>query len=144
MPDDEYIDDATITDDVVLWRRIRPEQWTRDEERRYRPSSVNFKERKDKDGRLEPVSVYNADEVSGPEAIMSDWPEYGLVSITAGMARSYGRGIARDYEGGKNPGHCLLFRLPGQSSSQANKSSEKLARAATWVIVPPAIVHHFT
>lgn len=144
MPDDEYVDDPTIADDAVLWRRIRPEQWVHDEAGHYRPSSVNFKERKHKDGSIEPLSVSQADELPGPEAMLVNHPGYGVASITAGLARACGRGIIRDYAGGREPGHCLLFRTAGQSENQAKKNSEKLARASTWVIVPPAIAQHFT
>lgn len=138
MPAGEYVDDPTIPDDTTLWRRIRPEQWTR-EDRRLRPTSQNFKDREWPDGRIDYVSVYIAAEVSGGvEALLDGHPAYGVVAITAGMARQHGRGVVRDEEDG-GPGHCLLFLPEGRPSKASKKRGEKLAREAWWAVLPPGL-----
>lgn len=136
------VDDASIPDGAVLWRRIPPDRVQPDaaqpaDESLYpprRPSSTNFNGEKGLDGSQKPRSVFVAHETT-IEAVMQGNDSFGLVSITVGQARSHGRGIVRLTEGGA--GHCDLFVQPGASANSVRKNGEKLARLAKWVVVPP-------
>ncbi len=139
MPESEYADDPTIANDTVLWRRIRPEQWTRDADGRLRPTSQNFKDREWPDGRIDYISGYVAAKVpGGTDTLLADHPGYGVAAISAGMARAHGRGVVRDEEN-DGPGHCLLFLPEGRPSKASKKRSERLARESWWVILPPGL-----
>jgi hypothetical protein len=135
--DREYVDDETIPADTELWRRIRPEQVVSGQDGRPRPSSLNFKDRRDREtGLFEPLSVYIAAEAGSVDALLAGHVGYLLVAITAREVRGQGRGIVRDDPDGSNAGHCVLFIREHRQSRGADKQSEKLARAARWVVAP--------
>ena len=92
-----HVDDPTISDAAELWRRISPKHFVLDENRNLvRPSSAAF----DDHPNGSPMSVFLADEVTqtgrGPLAVLANHHGFALASITAGLARACGQGVARD------------------------------------------------
>jgi hypothetical protein len=121
-------DDPTIADDTVLWRRIRPKQWTPDETQgrlRWRPSSEAFHDSPDHS----PMSVFIAAETPQPDHVMRGHTGYGLVGFTAGFARQCGLTVVRDPTQ-EHPSHALVV---GRKTGSVRR---RLARASQWVIRP--------
>lgn len=89
-----YANDPTIADDDKLWRRIFPRWIVPDNNRGgKRLSSQAFENSKDGS----PMSVFLAALVlsSGRDAADLVFPGYGMVSITAGLARENGQHVCR-------------------------------------------------
>ena len=140
MAEGQYVDDPSIPGDAALWRRIRPKQWVFDENQgRWRPSSQNFKDVVERDGAVQPVSAYLETDAPSLEFVLADHPGYGIAAVSAAQVREHGRGIQRDYEDGRNPGHCLLFLTEGRPSKRTDTLAGRLARLARWVVWPPEI-----
>ncbi len=88
-------DDATITDETALWRRIPPIWWLKDPGTgKYRLTSEAFDDARDKT----PMSVAIASEVvGGAEAFLAGYTGNGIAEFTAGYARhTCGFAVARD------------------------------------------------
>ena len=122
-------DDPTIHKEAELWRRIPP--WDDyivydQRQERWRPSSMAFED--DADG--QPMSVFLAAETPGPDTVLAGHAEYGLTSITAGLARECQQGIARDPLPDQ-PAHAVVF---GKKTSSVKR---RLARESKWVVPPP-------
>ena len=128
MVDRGYTDDQTIPDDAILWRRIPPWHFTYDRrERRWRPSSAAFED--DPDG--DPMSVIIAAESRSPEAALADLHrDYGLVAISARLARERGQMIVRAPTP-EEPAHAYVVGNKAESVRKA------FARQAAWVVRPP-------
>lgn len=128
MASEGLVDDATITDDSELWRRIHPLWVIRDENAGVvRVSSAAFDDSRDGS----PTSVLLAAIVreSGrtDTDVLMDFGGYAFASLTAGEARRCNQGVARDPLPDE-PAHAFLFG----PKSKANKRC--LARSAAWVI----------
>jgi hypothetical protein len=124
-------DDRTILDEHHLWRRIPKWHLAPDQNARgIRVSSAAFDD--DPDGN--PMSVVLGDELlsSGraAEEALRGLPEFGLVSITAALARERGQKIIRA-PSDDEPAHALVV------GSKTRSVMKAFARAATWVIPPP-------
>lgn len=131
MSDTGYTDDPTILDDAELWRRIPPWHVVSDENiGDIRPSSAAFED----DPNGEPMSAYLADECKDPHIALADHESFGLVAITAGLARECKQIIVRQPAVGP-PGHVVLI---GKKTDSVRK---KFARAAAscWVVRPPTV-----
>ena len=83
-------DDENIKDEDLLWRRIlNIPQWIKKlEDGRVKPSSAAFL-----DDYTNEVSV-NVATLTTQEEIMENYPDVGIVSITAGFPRSLGHTVA--------------------------------------------------
>ncbi|MGH9840415.1 MAG: hypothetical protein ACREEM_16675 [Blastocatellia bacterium] len=131
MSDIDYKDDPTISDDADLWRRIPPWHFILDENLGdIRPSSAAFDD--DPDGA--PMSAYLAEECKEPQIVLVNHDGFGLVAITAKLARECNQLIARQPVPGP-PGHIVVV---GKKTDSVRK---KLARAAAknWVVRPPVV-----
>jgi hypothetical protein len=118
------LDDASISGDVVLYRRIPPHggRVTWDETGLPIPSSFNFKDKDDE------LSFYLANETT-PELVLKGHKGFGLVYLTAERTGSIcGSGVilCRDDEDPTN-GHVLLC---GRVS---NGMAKKMSNEARWV-----------
>lgn len=63
----------------------------------------------------------------GPHDVLGRHDRYGLASITAGLARAYRQGIARDPTP-QEPAHAVVFGKKTKSTKRA------LAKQAQWVV----------
>jgi hypothetical protein len=133
MADTEYLDDASISDQDQLLRRIPPQHLVFDSNKgAYRPSSAAFDDSPDGS----PMSVLIADvmlqEGRSPLAALKGHPDFSLVSIKAGLVRQCGQKIVR------NPlpqekAHGLVV------GKKTNSVRKRLARNAIWIkLVTPS------
>lgn len=119
------VDDLSIKDEEVLWRRIRPE-WIQTIDGVTRPTGQAFKDRLSGE-----LSTYIAN-LADVERILAMYPDDSLVSITAGFVRSFGYAIVHDPILNDpvlpdEPSHALICPAPkGSAASQ-------MARQAQWV-----------
>jgi hypothetical protein len=122
------IDDESLGDDRILWRRILP-HWIINEEGRDRPQSIAFVDRRSFE-----ISVFVAD-MTDEDSLMSKYPGESLAAIPAGLPRSLGGIVARTHEN-PDPAHrVIVFPTP----SAMKKASKILAENASWIrlIKPP-------
>jgi hypothetical protein len=131
MTEPPYVDDLTITNDSVLWRRIIP-QWIVPDSKKpsgWRPSSAAFDDSQDRS----PMSVFLAEVVfaTGRTSanLLTGFDGYGLVSLTAEAVRAQRQGVAPAPEP-KEPAHAFVF---GNKSSTVKR---KLADSANWIHLP--------
>lgn len=134
MPSDPnpYEDDATVSNDAQLWRRIPPNLIVPDKNRGgVRISSAAFEDHPNGT----PMSVVLGDDVlaSGrnPSSIVAGHDGFCLASVTAGLARSLNQGIARRPLSDE-PAHAEVF---GKKTGAVRK---KFSREAAWIIGPRA------
>lgn len=126
-----YVDDPTIADDSVLWRRICPFWIVPDANRGgFRVSSAAFDDSKDGT----PTSIH-LEEVARSigrtaEDILRPFTGYGLASLTAGQARGCEQAIGKD----PLPNDPTHGYLAGRKTQSIKK---RLAAACQWVIPPP-------
>ncbi len=130
MASEWLVDDATITNDSELWRRITPLWVVRDENAGgLRVSSAAFDDSRDGT----PTSVLLATIVRETgrtdTTVLESYEGYGLASLTAGEARGCKQDVARDPLP-EEPAHAFIFGV----KSKANKRC--LASSAVWVISP--------
>lgn len=92
-----------------------------------RPSSASFED--DPDG--EPMSVYLADECKDPQLALAGHKGFGLVAITAGLARQCNQIVVRQPVPGP-PGHGVVA---GKKTDSVRKKFARFA-ATRWVIRP--------
>lgn len=128
---DGYSDDLTIPDEARLLRRIPPRHFVKDENSdQVRPSSAAF----DNHPNGSPMSVILADILSqtsrGPEAALAGYEGFALASITAGLARECGQGIARE-PFPDEPAHAVVF------GEKPKRVQRKLAKGSQWIVPPP-------
>ena len=131
--DEVYNDDATISNNALLWRRIPPTWWVRDENLgRIRPTSQAFDDSRDGT----PMSVLLAEIVArsgrSPIDVLVGHGGFALAAVTSGLARDCNQGIARDPQP-QETAHAVVF---GQKTG-AVKS--RLAKNSTWVIPPAGV-----
>ena len=134
MDVDTLRDDPTIPDQAELWRRIPPWHFVRDENLgRVRPSSAAF----DNHPNGSPMSILLAEEVTaagrGPDTALSGHERFALASITAGLARDCGQGIAREPLPDE-PAHGVVF------GEKTKRTKKRLATGAQWVVPPPPLL----
>jgi hypothetical protein len=121
------IDDLSITDNDLLWRRLHPD-WVIPTDSGFRISSAAFK-----DGRHE-VSV-NLAALTTVEETLAGFPNQGLAEIRAGVPRSLGHSIVRDPEE-SNPSHALICEPPVQPNKKRERDAKEMARQAVIIRMP--------
>ncbi len=123
-------DDPSIEDDSELWRRIKPEQVVRDDNRGIlRPSSAAFSDSSDGS----PMSVQLASIVAenGGDArwALASYPDMYLAALTAGQVRARKLGVIRQPLP-EDPAHG------GVTGEKTSGIKKYLAKTARWVIGP--------
>lgn len=128
-----FVDDATIFDNSLLWRRIHAEWVVADENTGIvRVSSAAFDNSRDGS----PTSVLLADSVAGTgrtaQDVIMPFEGYSLAAIRAGDARNCRQGIARAPLPDE-PAHAYIF------GPKAKRQKQCLSRSAMWVIAPAGV-----
>jgi hypothetical protein len=128
----QYTDDATITNEAKLWRRVPPWHFVLDENQgRVRPSKAAFDD--DEDG--SPMSVVLAEIVvasgRGPSNILIGHAGFALASISAGLVRSKNQGVVKDPRP-EEPAHAVVF---GKKTDSVRRA---FAKQSEWVIPSPS------
>lgn len=133
---DKYIDDPSIPDDAILWRRIHPGELVPHEETgKPRPKSTQFRDSNDGT----PMSVYLADialrENRNPEDILAnDYPGEGMVSFTAGFVRGLGLRVQPNPRP-EEPAHAYVSGI-----GKKNKKIQRTIAKVCKILVYPADV----
>ena len=123
-------DDPTIGDNEVLWRRVppTPKYIVLDENTGlHKLSSAAFR---DAD-----MSVVLASEAVTLDSIRQGHEGFGVVAITAGLARALRQGMVRDPVEGE-PAHALVV---GEKPGSVRRA---LAKVARWTHRPPGYDEH--
>ena len=143
-PGEVYVDDATVIDGELLYRMVTAANTKFEGGVAVRAGTNAFQDQR-AELLLElgvpavAVSVYLESEMAARGVVVADlverWgPRYGVVSITAGEARSKGQGIIRWPQEG-HPEHGMIFTLQGPSKTRGQ--SKGLAALTRVVIAPP-------
>jgi hypothetical protein len=125
-------DDPTIANDAPLWRRIPPFHFVNDENRgRIRPSTAAFEDHPNGT----PMSVVLGQEVldagRSPMSVLAGHDGYGMVTFSAGLARSKRQGVLRKPLP-EEPAHAEVV---GKKTDSVKKA---FARESTWIVPPEA------
>ena len=116
------LDDASISDDEVVLRRIAEDFVTDDQNlQRLRPSTQAFRQY-GPDGL---VSVYLISETE-PATVADEGPEKFLASIRVGVLRELGLGVVRDPSSG-GLGHCVI------TGRKTKGTLNQIVRKAKWI-----------
>lgn len=124
----ERVDDDTIKNDALLWRRLHPTWVIRNDDGSYRVSSAAFK-----DGRHE-VSV-NLAELTTVENSLAGFPEQGLAELQAGIPRLLGHALVRDPLP-DNPAHALICEPFPHPNSKRERDAKTMSRQAAIIAMP--------
>ncbi|MPZ24159.1 MAG: hypothetical protein GEU28_11610 [Dehalococcoidia bacterium] len=126
MPHD-YVDDETIVDEAQLWRRVHP-MWVIPDgnQGRMRLTRQAFQNRKG----TESISVLLAELTGKPTQVLSEFPGYGLASLTAGFARAASQIVVRD----PTPDEAAHALVVGRKTDATQR---QLAKSAILVVAPP-------
>jgi len=121
----DRVDDPSVTDDTILWRRVLPDWLHKNEDGSYRPQSIAFVDR----GSHE-LSVHIS-HMTTPQKALAGFPDDSLASFTAGFARSLGFKVVPDSTP-VDPSHALICPSP------TGKKAKKFAKESTWVVLKTA------
>jgi hypothetical protein len=119
----QRVDDPTIADSEILWRRILPNWLHHDADGTIRPSKVAFTDRHTGE-----VSVHLASIMLDHNLALEGRPDDSLAAIFAGHPRSLGFAIVRDPKP-DDPSHTLICPSPTESKAR------QIAKQATWVVL---------
>src|SRR4051812_22133372 len=100
------VDDPSISNDEVLWRRILPAWIYHQPDGVIRPASVAFSDRLSSE-----LSVHLASVLSDPDRALAGRPQDSLVAVTVSLVRSLGYAVARDPTP-DDPSHALICPAP--------------------------------
>lgn len=122
-----HVDDATIADEELLLRRVRPAWIIADHNRGcWRPSKAAFQDSEDGS----PMSVHLTSvllEAGLPSTSPLGGHEgYGLVSFTAGLVRTLGQIVVRDPQP-NDPAHGLV------AGNKTEGRRKRIVEASVWV-----------
>jgi hypothetical protein len=127
----DRVDDASIQNADVLWRRILPDWTVTDEDGSHRVSSAAFRDNVDGN-----VSVHLA-HLTTAESVLEGRPADGIAAISAGVPRSLGYLLVRDPTE-EDPSHCLICPPPeGVTGKGRVRDAKQMAQQAQWVMLPP-------
>lgn len=65
------------------------------------------------------------------DVMLSDFPEWGIVSFTAELIRGFGKGVASDANDEDGQAHAIIEDLTGGQKRQ-------VAKACDWLVLPAA------
>lgn len=127
MADGEFSDDPTIADEAVLWRRVHYENYVDDQNLgRRRPTSHAFGDSRDGS----PMSVFLAAAFEDSQVALAGHDRWGLVSITAGLARECGQRIVPDRAPNAPSSHVYVV------GPKPNRVRQRLAKGDIDVVLP--------
>ena len=123
-----FVDDDTISNDDVIYRRIPERQVTPDPNSKHgiRPSTGAFSD--SSDGPLS-VTLKSLCTVA-PESLIAHMPKAGVAAVSVGLLRSLGQMIVRDPTP-DDPAHVLIVGKKGKTFEKT------VARTADWAVLPP-------
>jgi hypothetical protein len=129
MADPPFVDDATVSDDDYVLRRIPRQQRVSDPKSAegIRPSSGAFDDSSDGS----PLSMTLASQCDDPASLIIGFDGAGVIRVSVRELRALGQGFVRDPTD-QDPAHVLVF------GPKPNAFGKKVARAARWVIPPDA------
>jgi hypothetical protein len=117
--------DPSISDEVVLWRRVHPDQIVHNNNlNEMRPTSQAFQNTSGSDG----MSVNIADETT-TEDTLRGFEDHFVVSLGVGFVRGLNQGVVRKPLE-ENPAHAEVI---GKKTKSVKK---KLSDASSWVVSP--------
>jgi hypothetical protein len=123
--------DETIEDEDLLWRRIlNTPIWIKEsEDGKIKPSSAAFL-----DDYTNEVSV-NVALLTNQQAVLGNYPDMGLVSIKAGVPRSFEHIISATPEV-YDPSHRVICPPSDISRRRRKTLARQIANEAQWIIYP--------
>lgn len=124
MTDSAPENDPSIADEIILWRRIHPEQVALGENNEPRPSSAAFRNTKNTSG----MSVNIANE-STVQDTMSGCDGFFLVEFEVSFVRGLNQGVVRRPQT-DNPAHAEV------TGSKSKSIRNKFSAGSRWVIRP--------
>jgi len=131
MPD-QVEDDETISNQDEVWRRIRPDQLVRDDNRGgiIRPSTSAFNNSSDGSGMSD--SLAGAARAAGltPHYVIERYPGYSVAALAMAMLRENGQGVIRKPTD-DDPHHVEV------NGDKPKKIQRIFATSATWALPPP-------
>jgi hypothetical protein len=117
--------DPLISDEVVLWRRVHPDQLVHNSNlNETRPTSQAFQNTSGSDG----MSVNIADETTIVDTLRG-FEDHFIVSLGVGFVRGLNQGVVRKPLV-DNPAHA---EVTGKKTKSIKK---KLSNASTWIVSP--------
>jgi hypothetical protein len=119
------VDDPTIRDDEVLWRRIIPVWLHATTAGEVRPASIAFIDRLSGELSVHLASLANID------GVLSGHAEESVAAIAAAIPRSLGYALVRDPTP-EDPSHALICPSPRRPDAK------KLATASIWIVLRQA------
>lgn len=122
MPPSERVDDPTVPDDEVLWRRIHT-TWIILKAGEESLSSAAFKD--------EQLSVHIAS-MTTRETVLAKYPQHRLSAFTAGNARREGYIVMRDSTP-EDASHALVLPKPKVTRSALVRQARKLRDLARLI-----------
>jgi hypothetical protein len=125
MTDSTPNNDPAISDEVILWRRVHPEQLVFNSNlNEMRPTSQSFQNTSGSDG----MSVNIASETTIEETLHG-YEDHFIVSLEVGIVRSLNQGVIRKPLP-DNPAHS---EVTGKKTKSIKK---RLSDASMWVVPP--------
>jgi len=121
------LDDSSIPDDALLWRRVHPKWLKKRDDNSLRVSSATFK-----DGRRE-VSVHIAS-LTTLETILAKYPGMSVAKITAGAARRLGHTVTPQPKE-DDPSHAIICPPADRGSSKVDRDAEGMAAEAELIFI---------
>lgn len=120
-----WVNDQTIGDEEVLWRRISQEALRVD------PATGEVARRSDGAFRTKELSVHIA-ALTTKELVLAKYPAARLVGFAAGAVRSLGLIVARDPTP-DDPSHAIVARGDDPGARLTNAQARELNKVANWV-----------
>lgn len=123
-------DDTTVADDELLLRRICDvPQWISEKNGSLRPSSAAFI-----DNHTNEVSV-NVASLTTHAQTLNGYPDFGLVSIAAGVPRSLNHIVAATPEV-QDPAHRVICSASKLTKGNRKAAARIMAEQAVWLLFP--------
>lgn len=126
----EYRNDPFLSDDEILYRRVRNDQWVWAEGR---PQSGAFDD--SPDGSPMSVAIHSRLRAVGlePKDLLAGHPQFGLVSLTVGFVRSLGFAVTADPPVAGEPAHAWV------AGKKTTSRKRRMAKKCVVEIHPPPL-----
>lgn len=120
------VDDLTIGDNTLLWRRLAPSHYVIDSNGQRIISPAAFKDKE--------LSAYIASPQTTRGAFLAGYPQHGLVAFAAGDARQEGYILVRDPPG--DPCHVHVVSRVELTKNPRERQVRRLRDRAVLLIEP--------